>query len=597
MGKIKRLSDNMVDKIAAGEVIERPASVVKELVENAIDAGADQIRVELRGGGKESIIVSDNGVGMGREDLEVCIERHATSKIEGPQDLFAIKTLGFRGEALPSIAGVSRLSVESQAEGSDMGYRLVVEGGVRRGPLQPMARSQGTLMAVRSLFFNTPARRKFLKKNETEVRHCTQIVVNLAAANAAVQFEVLHQGRRVVYFPGGDQRSRAAQLLQVEPDELGLAEFQDGALKVSGFVVPPHKCRPGRGRQFFLVRGRPVRSRPVQEAIVAAYGALLAANRVPAYLLDIDVPANMVDVNVHPAKREVRFAEEAQIVEAVRQSVGQALHVPRSVAAAYGDDTVVFQPVKIRDAPPAIDLLQSLKPETQKIHEVTSTPSEQPQPPEPPQAALALEFESRAEDKDENSLWAAWAAGAAVWPLEKGFALCKREGEFLLLSCPLAHEWIAYSNALGHMAGDGAQIQQLLAPLTVELNPVEMAFWEEHGTYFKAVGFDMRAVGPRAVLVEGIPSGMPEEWDDGHLLRQLFNEEVGGTQMHHSFALRLAKIAAEQNRKRVWHSQEVKSLLEQLRQTPHGDDGWDGRRFYWFLKADEFVETIINTHK
>jgi DNA mismatch repair protein MutL len=578
-GRINRLSSSLIDKIAAGEVIERPASVVKELVENALDAQAERVRVDLKAGGKEGIIVSDDGHGMGADDLELCIERHATSKIQSPGDLFAIETLGFRGEALPSIAGVSHLSIESLAAGEVVGNRLVVEGGVRR-VLEPIARDRGTMMSVRHLFFNTPARRKFLRQNETEARHTTQVLVNLAAAYPKVHFELWHNQRRTLLFRQGDDRTRAAELLNVSSEDLAAVDFELGAVHISGYVLLPHRCQAGRGKQFLMVRSRPVKNRKISDAITEGYGGFLSVPRQPAYVLNVVVPANRVDVNVHPAKREVRFADENEIVGCMLKAVRQGLQLPDSIAsAAYRDDQVIFQPVKIRDAPSPLEIFAN--PDLSSP-DLSNPAFVNPAPPSPSstdhdskdtndqlfdvipadmpsdvlstlgtedytqQAELGIETGSTEQDGirevDKTVQGPSEAKGGIsgldsdhIWILNREYLVCLQESGLMMVNCKAAQERIIYEKALVCLEEDKGAIQPLLMPMTLELGAVELAWIEENNDLLYSLGFDLRPFGHNTLLVEGIPAP-GDNWQGGTLLRNLISEAeaiTSGKASHH----------------------------------------------------------------
>ena len=333
--EIQLLSESVVRKIAAGEVIERPASVVKELVENSIDAEARRVIVEIGAGGQQFISVADDGRGMTRRDAELSTERHATSKMHSAGDLFGIDTLGFRGEALASIAAVSRLIIETRHRDDEAGTRLVIEGGVRR-ELAPAARDPGTTVRARSLFFNTPARRKFLRHVDTEARYITQALSQLAAAHPEVAFQLKHQERQVLNLRPAERVDRTGELLGAPPDELLVSDWETSGLSVHVILCPPALCKRSRGKQFLIVRGRAIYSRALSSAVYAGYGGLLPHNTHPAYVLWLDVDPRQVDVNVHPTKREVRFADERGVGESVQHAVRQAMNMPEVPAFAAG---------------------------------------------------------------------------------------------------------------------------------------------------------------------------------------------------------------------------------------------------------------------
>ena len=327
MSKIRVLSDHVANQIAAGEVVERPASAAKELVENSIDAGARRVELDVEGGGRRLLRVSDDGEGMTRDDAVLAFERHATSKISTADDLARISTLGFRGEALASIASVARVELVTQAEGQSEGTRVLVEGG-RMRDVAPAARPRGTTISVRDLFFNTPARRKFLRSEATESFHLTNLVTHYALAHPEIAFTLTNNGREVLRAaPAVDLRERAYQIFG--------AEFLDGLLEVGGgletvarvrgYVSAPRERRTTRDAQYLFVNGRYVRDRLVARSLTEGYRSVLPHGAYPAALLFLEVPPEEVDVNVHPAKTEVRFRRASAVAEAVRDAVRGAL--------------------------------------------------------------------------------------------------------------------------------------------------------------------------------------------------------------------------------------------------------------------------------
>ena len=344
---IRVLDESLIGKIAAGEVVERPASVVKELVENSIDAGATKIRVEIKAGGKQSIVVTDDGSGMNREDIALCARRHATSKMASVADLFRIQTLGFRGEALASIGAVSHLVIESRAQEDEVGTRLVVEGGMER-EMHSMGRARGTTIVVKNLFFNTPARRKFLRSVDAEARHVAQTIIHLAAGYPALGFELEHQDRQVLNYAPVSRRERAAELLgiQTAPDaELLDLAYKEEGLKIEGVLAGPEHCGRSKSKQYLIVQGRPISSRLIANAVQRCFEGLLPEGHHPVFMLWIDMDPRKIDVNVHPTKREIRLANEGQVITALESSVRQSLRLPDTQSFVYDSSAAGTEPV------------------------------------------------------------------------------------------------------------------------------------------------------------------------------------------------------------------------------------------------------------
>ena len=327
MSKIRVLPDQIVNQIAAGEVVERPASVAKELVENAIDAGANHISLDVEAGGRRLLRVSDDGEGMTRDDAVLAFERHATSKISRAEDLAAIGTLGFRGEALASIASVARIELVSNTEDAAVGTRVVIEGG-RMRDVKDAAHPRGTTILMRDLFFNVPARRKFLRSEATESFHLTNLVTHYALAHPEIAFTLTNNGREILRAPlARDLRERAYQIFGAEFIE-NLLEVDGGnhqVARVRGFVSAPRDRRMSRDAQYLFVNGRFVRDRLISRALSEGYRAILPHGVYPAALLFLETPLAEVDVNVHPAKTEVRFRRNAAVADAVREAVRAAL--------------------------------------------------------------------------------------------------------------------------------------------------------------------------------------------------------------------------------------------------------------------------------
>ncbi|HVF43357.1 MAG TPA: DNA mismatch repair endonuclease MutL [Pyrinomonadaceae bacterium] len=327
MSKIRVLSDHVANQIAAGEVVERPASVAKELVENSIDAGARRIEVDVEAGGRRLLRVSDDGSGMTRDDAVLAFERHATSKITSAEDLERISTLGFRGEALASIASVARVELITQQEGESEGTRVSIEGG-RMRDVAPSARPAGTTISVRDLFFNVPARRKFLRSEATESFHLTNLVTHYALAHPEISFALTNNGREVLRASAAETlRERAYQIFGAEFLEnlLEVGGARDAVARVRGYVSAPRERRTTRDAQYLFVNGRYVRDRLVARALTEGYRTVLPQGAFPAALLFLEVEPEEVDVNVHPAKTEVRFRRAAAVAESVREAVRAAL--------------------------------------------------------------------------------------------------------------------------------------------------------------------------------------------------------------------------------------------------------------------------------
>ena len=502
---IHRLPENLVRKIAAGEVIERPASVVKELVENALDAEAGRVGIDVEEAGRQGIRVADSGLGMSRRDVQLCTERHATSKMRTPTDLFTISTLGFRGEALASISAVSRLIVESRVAGQDEGTRLVVEGGVQR-ELAAIGRDVGTTVEVRGLFYNTPARRKFLRHQDTEMRHVTQAVVALAAARPEVGFRLDHGGRQVLDLPPGERSLRAAELLRLDAGQL---------------LTPPGNCRRTRARQYVVVRQRPIASRALAAAVYTGYGSLLPHNGHPEFVLWLDLDPRHLDVNVHPTKREVRFARESELRQLVQEGVREALKVPEARSFSY--------PSGQEDRPPGV----SEKPTVDTPATSRSSYFTEPAPwdesagqmsltllPESPVAGEPVPADAGGREAVSEA-----RLSTRAWQIHDKYVLIPIRDGLLVVDQHVAHERVRFEEVQDALDSEGVASQQLLIPLTVSVNPVEMEAFRQAREQFERLGFGVREFGPGSLLVDAIPPGL-RHWGDGDLFLQILSELI-----------------------------------------------------------------------
>jgi DNA mismatch repair protein MutL len=515
---IRILSENVISKIAAGEVVDRPASVVKELVENSLDAGAKKITVEIGAGGRQSIIVSDDGSGMSREDTELCVERHATSKMSSPTDLFDINTLGFRGEALASIAAASRMTIDTKLQGQD-GTRLVIEGGIRR-QLGPTARNVGTSIAVRSLFFNTPARRKFLRHAETESRYVTQTVVQLAAAYPAVTFELKHEDRTTLDVRSGDQESRAAELLGLPEATLLHGRADQEGIIVELWVSPPGKCRKSRGKQYCVVRRRPVYSREINQSIYSGFFGLLPHAHHPLFVLWLELDPGKVDVNVHPTKREVKLSDMGQVRAAVSVAMNEALAAARDSSTVFFSEPSFAQPgaegSSLVAEPRSFFLLPN--------DSATAATGDWQQQRET-QMSLSLlapsELKGLPLAPGDESL-SLLGSAAVLWQVHSKYILSLIPDGLLVIDQHVAHERVRFEEVLDRMEAEGTSSQQLLFPIQVKLSPVEMDAFTEAKSYFDKVGFAVDIQGPD-LQIKSVPAEL-KNWGDGEIFHLIISE-------------------------------------------------------------------------
>ena len=471
------LPDAVADQIAAGEVVERPASVVKELVENALDAQASHIRVELENGGKIRIEVSDDGTGMGREDAVLALDRHATSKVRSAADLVGVSTFGFRGEALPAIASVSRL-ILSTHDGHGEGTELSVAGG-RLDRVGSIARQRGTTVSVRALFFNTPARRKFLRSAASETRAAYESVATLALAHPEAGFELHVDGSCRLAVPA--RQDPAERLAGVWGRDLAgtlvPVHYAAGAFRVTGYIQRPGDAQPTGRRTQLFVNGRPFKDPFLIRAAEAGYRAAIHPGDRPSIYLRIEVAPEDVDVNVHPAKLEVRFRDRIGVERVVEEAVRSALGA-----------LVAAVPVGDWRGLPA---LPGFVPGGAGFTEAVETGQ-----------LFSPEIAVEGEDADEP--YAGFAA--PLLQMFDSYILYQGPDGIIIVDQHSAHERVLYESVLAQLSGVGAPAQRLLLPLTVELTDEELDAVESHGEELRRVGFEVEGFGGRTVVVHAVPA-------------------------------------------------------------------------------------------
>jgi len=514
MGAIRPLPDLLINQIAAGEVVERPAAALKELLENSLDAGATRVDVDLAGGGVKRIRVVDDGAGIDREDLPLAVARHATSKIGSPADLEAIATLGFRGEALASIAAVSRLALTSRAAGRPHAWRIEVEGGTI-APIAPAALAAGTSITIEELYFNTPARRKFLRTDPTEWAHCDETFTRIALAHPQVGFTLTHNGRLVHRLLPGPRAARVEALLG-EAFVRGSApvEAEAAGVAISGYAIRPAHATPSAGSQMLFVNGRYVRDRMLAHAVREAYRDVLHHDRQPSYALWLTVDPRRVDVNVHPQKTEVRFRDGGALHPFVRSAVERALASSASEAPAVSAAERLGI-AAARTPPPAPR--EATARAALAAQDALALATAEPSP------FYARLFGERAPDApalpetgDDHPL------GFALAQLHGIYVLAQNRAGLVLVDMHAAHERIVYERLKAAYAGR-LPTQPLLVPATFAAEPVELAAIDEHADELDRLGFSLTRLGPSTIAVRAIPAPLADA-DASTLARAVLHE-------------------------------------------------------------------------
>ena len=529
MPKIKILSADVANKIAAGEVVERPASVVKELIENALDAGSTNIRVEIRAGGKRLIRVSDNGSGMAREDALLALERHATSKVNRIEDLENINTFGFRGEALASIASVSQFELLTRAADAMEGTKVNVDGGIFRS-VQESGCSPGTHMSINNLFYNVPARLKFLKTDTTEMNHITNQVTWAALAHPNIQFSLAHNGRTILDVRACDSYLERARLIYGKEFAENLIEFEETLPDLQAYCLlgKPDFTKPNRDYQLSFLNQRPIRSRIISAAITEALGAMVAKDRQPVALLFLTMEPNTVDVNVHPAKIEVRFRNErtvySGIVRIIRNAIQKAKYIPKiETPIETGDE----EGTGVRNVPGSrpgrrVPPRQHPTPTPNKPSG-TETPDNEAPPPtsetetptdvepeQPPEAPPTFVQPPRQPIPDGELLSLLDFEGVELKTnLFNTYIVAEAKDKVFFIDQHVAAERVLYERFVHQLQEDGIPVQGLLLPVTLESTPQQLATLKMHSDIFKKLGFDLEEFGGNTILIRAIPAPLP----------------------------------------------------------------------------------------
>jgi len=498
---IRELPDELVSQIAAGEVVERPASVVRELVDNALDAGATEVTVRLTGGGIRAILVEDDGLGIPAAELPLALRRHATSKIASLAELENVATMGFRGEALAAIASVAELSIASRTAEAPHAQRLEA----RSGELAPAARARGTSVEVRELFFGTPARRKFLKTEATELAHCIEAVRRHALTRPDVSFTVWHDGKLVQQWRRASAEQRVRDVLD---DDFVAASrevtLETGVLRIRGRAGLPEAARSRADQQYVYVNGRYVRDRLIAHGVRSAYEDVLHGAKQPSYVLFIDIAPALVDVNVHPTKIEVRFRDAREVHQQVRRAVDAALAISRAGEAVAASDAPAQEFSPAAAQPP--------------LAPTRSWPATAPQ-----QAPLGLQQAAMLFAREAPPAWTTAAAPASPaaalpegdWPLGRALAqvagvyiLAENRQGLVVVDMHAAHERIVYERLKASLAGAAIESQPLLIPATFAATPQEVATAEQQADTLRRLGLDVAPLSPSVLAVRARPAAL-----------------------------------------------------------------------------------------
>ncbi len=595
MGRIKVMSPILADMIAAGEVVERPESVVKEILENAIDAEADYIELTIEGGGKRLIGCKDNGCGMDADDAALAFMRHATSKIFEPEDLEAIRTLGFRGEALPSIASVARVEVITKSPTCKLGTHLKIHGGEVVYSCQVEA-PQGTHIKVMDLFYKTPARRKFLKSDETEARRCLSVIERIALFYKEIHINYIKDGKQLMTaLPSSDYRQRIASIFGSDL-AIGLLEvnYQAGELALHGYISKPGNFKNNRNYLILYLNGRLIKDPIIQSAIHKGYDRLLPSGKYPVAMLFLYINPAAVDINIHPTKQEVRFSNTSEIFAAVNNAVSRALRgmTPPDMDLGHDRGRKSSKAGKVDDSfftpPPRPGIQGQISPDSEGSAGDTGKWRDSPEDSFTGKASMPQmkELEHAIPERAKYNInqdvkgsldVESWQVVGQLW---NTYIIVQGTDELLLVDQHVAHERIIYEDLVEKMKKGKLFIQSLVTPLCINLKPDHYQFALKNLEAFASLGFDLEDFGENTLLLRGLPSGLKIKDVEGlilDILEELLDEETPSSinSLRDAVLISTAcKAAIKANQ--ALDFRQMQSLIKQLARTttphvcPHG---------------------------
>jgi len=603
-GIIQVMPLTLANKIAAGEVVQRPASAVKELVENALDAGASSIQIHLQGAGSTLIQVIDDGCGMNEDDARLCFERHATSKIKTVSDLESIHTLGFRGEALASIASVSQVEMTTGTSPDGAAVKIKIEGGaeIETSPAAPM---RGTSISVRNLYFNVPARRNFLKRPQTELKHILDAVQVLSLSNPRVAFSLVHDGNELLSAESESDSGldalglRACSLIPVSrPQELIQVEESTSYLGIRGLLGSPEGSRRTRGQQFMFVNGRYVKHRYLEHAVHASYEYLLPEGSYPFFVLFLDIDPRHVDVNVHPTKAEVKFDDERGVYGMIRAVVGRALGTALQTPDMNKARPLSGLELDIQDATPPTEGVSKIDASSffgsgsdrvrergEHISRASRSLYEG--------ARLAMSVPASSTDESAGTTRGGLGEEGLLWQLHDTYILTQIRSGLVIIDQQMAHERILYEQAIACLKDGFGLSQQLLFPRTIEFSASDFSLLEDLMPDLKKLGFDVDAFGGNSVIVRGVPADIStgdersvlDEIVDQYRLFEKVDRLTGRENLARSVASRGAVRAGMK-----LSSREMRALIDQLFQCEAPYASPDGRPTLITLSGEELRE-------
>lgn len=604
---IQLLPDAIANQIAAGEVVQRPASVVKELLENAIDAGASNIKLILKEAGKSMIQVVDNGCGMSETDARLCFERHATSKIREAADLFAIRTMGFRGEALASIAAVAQVELKSRLHDQEIGTRIAIEGSEVRTQ-EPCQCTAGTTLLVRNLFYNVPARRQFLKSDSAEMRHILDEFTRIAIANPEIYFSVHHNGNELYHLPPGNLRQRIVGIMgNTMNKKLVPVQEETDILKIYGFVGKPEAAKKTRGDQYFFVNQRFIKSSYLNHAVSSAYDELLPKDTYPFYAIFLDIHPSRIDVNVHPTKQEIKFEDERIVYNylkvGVRHALGRHLLTPtldfeQEAGFTQAAMTGVLPAFDSRTHTPQARSTQqdaSNLANWQKLFEGIAKPIEEEEIEEGSAVTIESALSGQSEMEDQQGHFN--KVQRAPYQLHHAYIVSPIKSGFLLIDQQAAHERILYEEFLSVFETTQPVVQKQLFPRTIELSAADADILRNILGDTLMLGFDIAEFGQNTFIVHGIPADLPAGADEQAIVENLLEQFKNNLELRLSTRDNLARALARSGSIKRGQSLDgtaMQELIDKLFACAMPYKSPSGRHCFITFTLEEIEKRLVN---
>ncbi|MCF8378882.1 MAG: DNA mismatch repair endonuclease MutL [Bacteroidales bacterium] len=599
---INLLPDAVANQIAAGEVIQRPASVVKELVENAVDAGSTIITVNIKDAGKTLIQVVDNGKGMSETDARLCWERHATSKIKSALDLFAIQTKGFRGEALSSIASIAEVTLKTRTEENELGVQIKIAASEIQSN-QQVACTVGSNFSVKNLFYNVPARRKFLKANSTELRYIINDFNRIALAHSDIEFNLFHNNSQVLNLPASNPRQRILNVLGKNLNQsLIPLETKTTLINIKGFIGKPEFAKKTFGEQFFFVNNRYIRHPYFHKAVVQAYENIISSDSIPSYFIFFEIDPDKIDINIHPTKTEIKFEDEQAIwqilMAVVRESIGKNNLSP---SLDFSIEGVVDIPVLRRNTEifaPKINLNPNFNP-FDNDREDNFNLQKQLEAERRENWQALFESGSRSQ-KNPDSIFANDTGqikdGPRLLQFKNKYILSPVKSGLMIIDQKRAHERILYENTLRVIASGQVIEQKTLFPETLELNSSDFVLFKELEDDFRKIGFDIREFGNNSVIVHGLPDSVKYS-DIKDLIESIFQNYksigiINTDKIHDNLAKSMAKASAIPYGK-VLEMQEMRELTDQLFACGNPNLSPSGKKIISIINTEDIEKTLL----